>query len=48
MEYRRAYYMAALAYHFGVRPWEIDLLTVDEFDHLCAAVDQIAEEASRG
>jgi hypothetical protein len=30
-----------------VRPWEMDLLTVGDFDVLAAAVDKINEEASK-
>jgi hypothetical protein len=33
--------VAGLAYHFNVRPWEIDLLTIDEFYALCDACDEL-------
>jgi hypothetical protein len=36
--------MAPLAYHFGVRPWEINLLTIDQFYGLCDACDELAKE----
>ena len=43
--------MPALAHHFGVRPWEIDLLTVPDFHTLCAAADELKrqmEESTSG
>lgn len=32
-------YLVPLAFHFRVRPWEIDLLTIREFYALCEACD---------
>ena len=37
--------MPAFAYHFGIRPWEVDLLTYRDFENLCAAVEQINKES---
>jgi len=34
----------ALAFHFGIRPWEIDRLTIDEFYAFCDAADELAKE----
>lgn len=37
-------YTAGFAYHFHVRPWEIDLLTLAEFDLLASAADDLAKD----
>ncbi len=37
-------YLAAFAYHFGVRPWEWDLLTWADVQALTAAVEAMAKE----
>ena len=37
--------MAALAYHFHIRPWEIELLTYPQFVAMCDAVEQINKES---
>jgi hypothetical protein len=42
----KAKYASALAFHFGVRPWEHDLMTYNQFAALCKACDEIAEKAS--
>lgn len=34
-------YMVSMTYHFGLRPWEIDRLTVVQFDGYAAAVDNL-------
>lgn len=31
--------------HFGIRPWEYDLLTIGQFYALCDACDEIAKKA---
>jgi hypothetical protein len=38
--------MVALAFHFGIRPWEFDLMTYDQFAAFCDACDEIAKKAS--
>jgi hypothetical protein len=40
--------MPALAHLFGVRPWEIDRLSVRDFRMLCRAVDDTEREAKKG
>jgi hypothetical protein len=35
-----------MAFHFGIRPWEIDSLTIDQFYAFCDALDEIAKKAS--
>lgn len=37
----RREYMTAFVVHFGIKPWEIDRLTVTEFLALCQYVDQL-------
>lgn len=37
-------YKPALAYHFGIRPWEIEKLTWAEFELFCAEVDQLNKQ----
>jgi hypothetical protein len=32
--------------HFGIRPWEYDLLTISQFYALCKACDEISKKAS--
>jgi hypothetical protein len=36
-----------LAYHFGMKPWDVDRLTVAEFDLFCRAVAEIEREAAK-
>jgi len=33
-----------MAFHFGIRPWEIDRLSMSEFYGFCDAVDELAKE----
>jgi hypothetical protein len=35
--------MTRLAFHFHIRPWEIDLLTIDEFYGFCDAIEKMEE-----
>lgn len=35
-----------LAYHFGIRPWEIDNLSIDEFYAFCDACDYLNEQGA--
>lgn len=37
-----------LTYHFGLRPWEIDRLTLDEFEAYCRAVRELEKQAKKG
>jgi hypothetical protein len=39
-------YKPALAYHFGIRPWEIDKLTWAEFEQFCQAADELNKPIS--
>lgn len=39
----RASHTVSLARHFGIKPWEIDRLTVEEFIAFCDAVDHIEQ-----
>jgi len=32
----------------GIRPWEVDLLTVEQFDRACAEIDRYLEMARKG
>jgi len=41
----RTQYLADFAYHFNIRPWEIDLLKVDEFKLLIEQVKLIDGKA---
>jgi len=36
--------LGLLASHFGIRPWEIDLLTAPEFYALCDVLEKMTEE----
>lgn len=38
--------MPALAYHFMIRPWELDQLAVEDFHRLCAEVDALNKQAA--
>lgn len=32
----------------GIRPWEIDLLTVEQFDDACVSIDAYMDAKRRG
>jgi hypothetical protein len=36
--------MAGLAHYFGIRPWEIDLLTHSEFLGLCRVIEEMSKD----
>lgn len=36
--------MFVLAQIMHIRPWEIDLLTYEEFENACAAIDQYTRQ----
>lgn len=38
-EIKREQYEFPLAHHMGIRPWEIDLMTVEQFDRACSSID---------
>jgi hypothetical protein len=33
-----------LTYHFGLKPWDVDRLSLVEFDAYCSEVDSIEKE----
>jgi hypothetical protein len=35
--------LPGFAYHFGIRPWEVELLTFDEIDELIRQLRRIAK-----
>lgn len=39
--------MGLFAHHVHIRPWEIGLLTVEQFEGMCQFVDDIEAEAQK-
>lgn len=44
LERLQSEYLGLFAYHLGIRPWEWDLLTVDEALELVRFVDQLEKQ----
>ena len=40
----RGRHLIALAYHFGIKPWEIDRLSIHEFYALCDACESLNDQ----
>lgn len=45
---KRAKYTFALANLMHIRPWEIDLLTYEQFEYACACIDKYAQAQQAG
>lgn len=37
---KRKAYLPNLAFYFGLHPWDVDRLTLQEFDKYCTWIDQ--------
>lgn len=44
---KRQRYQYAFAHLLHIRPWEIDLLTYEQFEYCCRAVDEHAKQMSQ-
>ena len=45
---KRVRYSFALAHLLHIRPWEIDLLTYEQFENACRAVDEYERQMKQG
>lgn len=44
---KRRRYAFALAHVMHIRPWEIDLLTIQQFEDACAAVEEYSRQMTK-